>query len=576
MQSLGNFNGLTASSLLLCESEVVEKIYKLTTKHTDEYMASGLVEELFYLKYILTEEHHKKIVKSLMKDKSGANKGMQYLLRGIGEILFLRNLLNKEQSSEHFSDDEASLFDDLSVPEINSEASELENDLFAETDLFGSATHSAGSDGDLFGDMGFGQSSTGNSDDALVGTIIGNTAAELIEIGRKGFNITTGLVYELEEDWIEFKNFSSFFNARFKKVASKAITQSVKDGDVSIKPAVCESKPRFKYSIEDSHLSLYQLSLEELNYIDSLQDEVESLEIDESDVEIEGDLAYEIYKKIYDRANSIYEPTNELLIDRYIRIFREKASTLGGTKITLLQTPINRLQQAFSNYNTITKAKSLMHIVNKEVGDAQIDVIADMLNDLTQAKEYIGMFKEEVSESRSDIETDITKYLVNLMNDRGAPKEINPDVRDLINLLLRNKLIKPKVVNISSVLPNIYNLYKLYSLAPKFSLEAIDESLSFDDFVELNRKLVKEYDLIPLSVSDIYIDAIIQNYKVKQNGTKEFYFAIAPNLDLIERNLQSRQIILVNTSKASITPESMPYMNEDYKIFLTVGTGGNN
>ena len=572
MQSLGNFNGLTASSLLLCESKVVDDIYKLTTKHTDEYMASGLVEELFYLKSILTEEQHKKIKQSLAKNKSGSNKNMEYLLKGIGEILFLRNQVNKNSSNEHFDEDTDSLFDDIDAPEINAEALELEGDLFDDSDdMFGDVS----SQTDLFGEFNTGKStSAGISSD-----ITSNSALELIEIGRRGFNITTGLVYELEEDLLEFKNFTSFFNARFRKHANQGLIQSVKTGNVNIKPAVCDTKPRFKYAIEDSHISMYQLSLEELNYLISLQEEVDTIEVDDDNFEIEGDLAYDIYKRIYDRANSIYEPTNELMIDRYIRIFREKASTLGGTKITLLQTPVNRLQHAFSDYNTIDKAHTLMAKINAEIGEAQIDAIAEVLHDLTKAKEYIGMLDEDKAtqlEERSPIETDIAKYLRNLMTDKGAPAEINPRVRDMINILLRNKLIKPKVVDANEVIPNLYALYRLYSLAPQFALETIDPALKFNDFIELNKKLVETYHLIPLSVEDIYVDAIIQNYKAKTNGTKEYYHAIIPNLNLIEKNLQSKQIILAKTLNVNVDPEQMPFMNKDYQIFLTVGTGGHN
>ena len=574
MQSLGNFNGLTASSLLLCESEVVDELYKLTTKHTDEYMASGLVEELFYLKSILTEENLKKVKQSLVKDKSGSNKNMEYLLKGIGEILFLRNQVNKDTSNEHFEDDDDSLFGDIDAPEIGEDATQMEGDLFeSNDDLFESETDLFGSETDLFGGMGSGNSNTGINSD-----ITSNTALELIEIGRRGFNITTGLVYELEEDWIEFKNYTSFFNARFRKFADQGILQSVATGNINIKPSVCDTKPRFKYAIEDSHLSLYQLSLQELNHILNLQEEVNALEIEDSDIEIEGDLAYDIYKRIYDRANSIYEPTNELVIDRYIRIFKEKACTLGGTKVTLLQTPVNRLQHAFSNYNTITKAHALMNKVNAETGEAQIDIIAEMLDDILKAKEYISMFDEnldKLSAERTPIETDIAKYLKNLIEDKGAPAEINYRVRDMINILLRNKLIKPKVMDTNELIPNLYALYRLYYLASHFELEKIDNTLTFNDFIDLNRRLVETYHLIPLSVSDIYVDAIIQNYKVKQNGTKEYYHAIKPNLSLIEKNLQSKQTILVKTLNVNVDPEQMPFMNKEYNIFLTVGTGGN-
>lgn len=550
MNKFGELNGVTASSLLLLESASVDFL-KACNKAIDELNLKSMSSELVYMQAI--SQNIKDILKTKpefnINDEADNEKILNEVISALCVIIKDKTGIEIELESTDLFGEEDILSDLFDMDNISNEEFDSE-------------------DFDLFGDSEFETSveSEGFKESFTLENIL--SFSKTPECINESLGISSRCINSLLDELYLVQDKYSVFETRCKfdpdlpVNESRGIKKIVESGrgNVDIIDAIEKSY---------SQISLFHLSfndiknlLQELNEMhlltSSTTQEIDTSMYSDKTIMIGDYIAYFIYTNMH---KTSFSYGDKELIEYLINLCEAKASR-SSSKSRVFNMPLNLCYLKFKGTNYQEFCRSLETLVDSIPGgdfDKYFKVIKSISDSLLLIKNYIETvsFNPKGDEEFEQFKDYLCQCVVRGKVLEGYSSDVESFVKELKNkkLLISESRLREynENLDIASEMysSEIYDTYKLYSLASKFSTDEYNALLPpdvIDNFgvidisilIEVDKYLKDIYRIIPLTVSNYVKSKVLATSKTNKVVNKNIYNSIKPSLDLVIENFESK------------------------------------
>lgn len=559
MKSVGSFNGITATSLLLIPEQKIKEILPIFNKQEDQYTLSALQEELKYLKYLTDQE-----------DKKEA-------------ALITREVLPKE----YLIDVMRGVFEFLRV-RVNGKALGEDDDLFGgvdgrATNLFGSANEETSDD--LFGVALEADTAVDILEEK---SFYDYTVEELVSLGRLSVFMDESTAMDMLSEYQEIEKYINAFKLRLR-ISDKPVRESVRAGIISIPEKFINVWSMMSMALSNStaSVSLYDLSLDEMQYLINLVNTEVPLSIFRDPIHITDTVQYKGMIGLSDMVSDRILKTVRHKYKDYDRLLSMKTQNVGRSLARVLGVPVNRLHIMLRGKPLVDVAEALQNSV-KSASFRAIPLVRSILSDLEYAEEYISSMQQGESndsgmqeyffswaylryflrEGSKVEQSEAEREAAKAMSGVRLPEELEPDRKSgalddfflaVINSGLMDRVKEhvggqimpgtPAAARVGDTLCNMYRLYKLHEYMTLESFKEIyaeeihnclgEANFGYTEFLQLNKLLVTRYSILPFTSDKLYLVNIFKGQRVDFNETYETYKDVLESIDLLKWNFES-------------------------------------
>lgn len=517
------FNGATASSLLLLNKEEIDTLIDASRRRIDSIQAVDMLNCLEYENQVLR------------RIRLSENSTITKFLTGLASIC-----QSKKQDSTDDSGDSYEIYDNL--------FEDLEKtDLFSGLDTSGSST------------MATTFSSFEGSNGEIIDSIIGNSS----ELYQED-------VVDLQEDIIEVNTMFKAIKSRIlfmcgsnynssEESVLKLLSADNIDFDTSSK--AWRDKKRLIDAVNSGRISIYDLSILEIEVLLRVINEEDSLkeifDLEGNSKSEDDKLAEKVIEAL--QLNLDQQIGSESKIKYLTRQFLYKADKLGKVEYKLLNIPINALNRAMSYRPFVNKCEWINNSLKNQ--EYRLSEVRKYLSQVNQIQEIIEktshididevlfealiILKDSLVEKGVFTEVSIGNEECNLMRD--FLKKLN--TKGLLqasfspNEALTEDKLEKELSNDRERNNTLYNEYILYKIKNIFDLQklgSIDIRLTnYETFLRVNRILVEKYNLIPLTLPEVFEKMLLSTIDDGARVAYTEYKKIIPNIELLRKNLTS-------------------------------------
>lgn len=550
MNKFGELNGVTASSLLLLESASVDFL-KACNKSIDELNLKSMSSELVYMQAI--SQNIKNILKTKsefhINDEADNEKILNEVIAALCVIIKDKTGIEIELESTDLFGEEDILSDLFDMDNISDE--EFDSEDF---NLFGDSEFETSAESE-----GFKESFT--LENILSFSKTAECINESLGISSRCINNILDELYLIQDKYSVFE-IRCKFDPDSPVNESRGIKKIVESGrgNVDIIDAIEKSYSQislFHLSFNDIKNLLQELNEMHLLTSGSVQ-EIDTSMYSDKTIMIGDYIAYFIYTNMH---KTSFSYGDKELIEYLINLCEAKASR-SSSKSRVFNIPLNLCYLKFKGTNYQEFCRSLETLVDSIPGgdfDKYFKVIKSISDSLLLIKNYIETvsFNPKGDEEFEQFKDYLCQCVVRGKVLEGYSSDVESFVKELKNkkLLISESRLREynENLDIASEMysSEIYDTYKLYSLASKFSTDEYNALLPPDvianfgvidisTLIEVDKYLKNIYRIIPLTVSNYVKSKVLATSKTNKVVNKDIYNSIKPSLDLVIENFESK------------------------------------